>query len=530
MLKYLAVVTVSLLGCDGTIQPPEPPLPPAQLYRLVAGPLGLVGRTTTTCSHGTGKSASADVWCAFHRSTAQGTDLWVLNVSQAVKGGVTCDGGSPHCLRLTATLWTGGPVRSQAHPGIHGFEGDTLFIYADARTTRHDDSYRGPIQAWRPGWPRPRAVSTSEGFLCHGSVSAATAYCLDGVVATSGNFELDVLAGSLAGMSTGALASAGRIRALGSEGQLMWGATLSPDGQYLLLSSPADGQDVEVLRSARLTDGGLAAPTEVLRGIARWRLAPDGKKLYYLKDFNYDTNPSGTLTMADFPSVANPIELQAKVGLYAPLGGDFGEPDRGLGYLQDIAGGGGTFRILRDRNQPAQALTLDTGVNEFLVSPDLRHTYLGKVTSDTGPMGLLARNDGGGLCTVNTRDGTAVYLMAFSPDSSSFYWAQDAEVGFQIDGFYAGTDGCANPRRFSTNLAYLAPFRGGLLYADSDPDRQTMTLRRADLVEGVLQPEGGTVVRAQIDNTIARAGRYHVFTVSRGDENEEGLYAFGPLP
>jgi hypothetical protein len=514
-----------LLGCDGTLQkPPEP-----RAKRLVSGSLGLVGRTSTTCSHATGSTASADTWCAYYRATEDATELWVLNVSRAMTETIACDGSSPHCRRLTTNLWTGDPLVSQSHPTIHGFEGDTLFIYSDALTMRHDDSYRGPIKAWRPGWAEARVISTPDGYLCHGSASAPVAYCLDRVVEANRNFELDVLAGSLAGGSTGPLASTGRIRALGSAGQLMWGATFSPDGQHLLLSSPADGEDVEVLRAGRVMAGATAPLTEIARGVGRWRIAPDGKKLYFLEDFNYMPNePSGTLSMADFPAMTNRTTLQARVGLYAPLGLP-GEPDRGLGYLREVARGGGTFGILRDRSRPAQALTLESAVTEFTLSPDLRHSFLSK-SDENGEVALLASTDGAGACALNTRENVPVYSVVFSPDSGKVYWAQDAEQGFDIEGWYAGTDGCSDRRLFSSNLAFVSPVRGGLLWADSDPDHQTMTLKYAKLTNGLLPDAGLVPVHARIDVTIARAPRYAVFTVSRGDEDEVGLYAFGPLP
>jgi hypothetical protein len=527
-MKYLVAV-ILLLGCDGTLQPPAPPAPPPAVHRLVSGMVGLVGRTTTGCSSGVARpGVPADVWCAFYRAGAQaGTELWVLDVSRAAGKPVACDGTSPECLRLTTNLWTGDPLFNASHPTIHGFEGDTLIIYADASVMSADDPYQGALKGWRPGWPATRTLTSPAGYLCHGNPSSAVAHCLDSVEQKDKNYELDLLAGSLAGTTTGPLQKAAHIRTLGSKGQLMWGASFSPDGAWFLYSSPADGEDTEVLRLAPTTDGAVGPAREIRRGASRWQVSPDGKKLYFLDGYNYiDTEPAGSLTMLDFPALGGAAILQTNVGSYAPLGST-GEPDRGLGFLADVTKGNGTFRILRDRTQPAGAVTIESGVNEFLVSPDLRYTFVAKPNADSGPTSLVVSNDGRGSCVV--QDGRSVYSQAFAPDGSALYWAQDADNGFDIEGWYAPSDRCDDRRRFSANLAYLAAVNGGLVYAEGDPDLQSMTLKFAALDQGILAGDGGVVVQPGIDLALARGGqRFVVFTVSKGDD--PGLYAYGPLP
>src|SRR6187551_2180500 len=132
-MKFLVAV-ICVLGCNGTLQPPEPPPPPPALHQIVAGPVGLVGRTTTGFSSGVATTGgTADVWCAFYRTRAQGgTELWAVNVSRAASKPVACDASNPDCVLLTTNLWTGDPLFNASHPTIHGFEGDTLIIYADA--------------------------------------------------------------------------------------------------------------------------------------------------------------------------------------------------------------------------------------------------------------------------------------------------------------------------------------------------------------------------------------------------------------
>lgn len=527
MKRFVAVIL--LLGCDGTLPHWEPPPPPPEVHQLVSGPVGLVGRTGTGCSSGVAPAGGpADVWCAFYRAGAQsGTELWVLNVSRASLKQTACDGSSPDCLRLTTNLWTGDPLFNASHPSIHGFEGDTLIIYADASVATADDPYQGALKAWRPGWTAARTLTSSSGYLCHGHPTAAVAHCLDNVVQKDKNYELDLLAGSLAGTSAGPLQKVAHIGTLGSRGQIMWGASFSPDGTSFLYSSPALGEDTEVLRMAPATDGGVGTPTEIRRGASKWQVAPDGKKLYLLDGYNYvDTAPAGSLTMLDFPALTNPTVLQANVGSYTALGTRTGAT-QGLAFLQDVNKGSGTFRILRDRAQPTAAITVDAGVNEFLVSPDLRYTFLAKPSAANGPTSLVVSNEGHGSCVL--QDGRVVYSQAFAPDGSTIYWAQDADNGFDIEGWSAPSDHCDARRRFSANLAFLTGVQGGLVYAETDPDLQSMTLKFAALANGSIAEDGGFVVQPGIDLSLARGGqKFVVFTVSKGES--PGLYAYGPLP
>lgn len=520
-----------LLCCNGALPEPLPELQPPTVRRLVPGVVGLVGHTTTGCSTGIGQAGKeADVWCAFYRTVMPGTELWVVNVSRASARPATCDGSNPDCLRLTTNLWTGDPLYNFiAHPGIHGFDGDTLIIYADAMSADPDTPYRGAIKGWRPGWSAARPLTSNQGYLCRGSPYAAAAYCLDNVVDSKTNFELDLRAGSLAGMAPGPLGLVGRIRTFGSNGQAMWGAAFSPDGAWFLHSAPADGEDTEVLRLSPTTDGGVGPAMELRRGASRWQMAPDGKKLYFLDAYNYaQSTPGGVLTMADFPALTDVQILQSNVGLYAPLGGA-DEPDRGLAFLQDVAKGDGTFRIQRDRTQPTGATTVEVGVNDFLLSPDLRFTFVSKPNATNGSTTLVAGNDGQGSCLLAER--RLIYSQAFSLDSTTIFWAQDSPSGFGdiSEGWYAPADRCAEGRRFSADVAYLAPARGGLYYAENDMGRLTMTLRYVPLREGVLVEDETVLIKPGADVSVTRAGpRFLVFTVSKGAD--PGLYSYGPLP
>jgi hypothetical protein len=526
-MKFPVVVVVLLLGCDGALAPPAAA---PTTRRLLAEPsVTLVGHGRTTCSSGVPKPGiDGQVWCAFAREAGDTTELWVLDISAAVAGAVACDGHDARCLRLTASLWTGDPLAGPSHPTIHGFDGDTLIFYADARAGTADGTYRGPIQAWRPGWSGSRTLTSPDGFICHGHPWAAAAYCVDGVVSIDQdrNYEFDLRAGALAGPGAGPLASAGRIRALGARGELMWGAAFSPDGQLFLHSAPSESGDVEVLSLSPTGTGGLGPATELMRGAARWQLAPDGRKLYYLGSYQYDAvDPTGTLTMVDFPPTAAPaVVLHEHVGRYSSLG-DFGQPDRGLAFLHDLSMGNGTLALLRDRGQPATASTVGADVADYVTSPDLRYAFLSQPDSPLG--GLVASSDGKTSCPINAHeDGGLVYSVGFSPDGASVFWAQDAPNMVDSEGWYAASDRCAPKRQFSSDLAYLLPVRGGLVYAEKDPGGLTMTLAFAPLEGGVLG--AASVIQANVGVSIARGGPTYIVYTSSGEA--PGLYAWGPLP
>src|SRR3954470_19113687 len=159
---------------------------------LVPGHVELVGDGDSSCTNAL-DHPGADRWCAFRRSAGGATELWVIDVSQAIAGTVPrCDGSSPLCLRLTDTLWTDesflGPRQSQAHR----FQGDTLISHAGPSAVAPDAPYTGPVGAWRPGWSSARRLA-AHGYDCYAHASAALALCLDEVgyeVTTPVEFDL----------------------------------------------------------------------------------------------------------------------------------------------------------------------------------------------------------------------------------------------------------------------------------------------------------------------------------------------------
>jgi hypothetical protein len=524
-LALLALV----VGCDGSLGPPPPP--PAHTERLMTGAVTLVGEGSATCSHSTNA-----VWCAFSvpGETSGLADLWVLNVSQAMAspGSAPCDGSNRYCLRLTSRLWTGSPLVSPGHPGIHGFEGETLFFYADSSSVKRDDPYLGAVKAWRPGWAGGRAISTTMGYICRGHAQPV-AFCVDSVVQLRGNVEFDLLAGAL-NSSGPPLAKVAHLQALGSKGQIMWSAGFSPDGKHLALSSSTGNQDVEVLRAIPTAATGAMEPAELVRDAARWQIARDGKKVFYLKGYNYaerDIGPRGTLMMADFPTGANPTELQQGVGEFLPIGEGTGA-DQGLSFLRDFQNGRAVLQLQPDRTRPDRSLTLESFVDRYFVSPDRRYSYIAKLEPLMPPLGVIAKTNGGGACALSSRPGSTPYLVTFLPAAPVVLWAEDAPTGFDIEGWLANPDTCESKVKFTPHLADIVGVRDGVVFAEDDGDFRSMTIRHARLQNGDLPPDRGTLIRPGAGlKMVVTDDHYVLYTVSAAvDPDAEGLYAYGPLP
>jgi hypothetical protein len=526
------VVLMFLLGCDGSV---EAPLPPPARHQIASGVLQLAGRGDGSCSQPPAGSRN-DVWCAFTRreAGAENAEIWAVNITAAARDGATCDAPGPSCKLLTRKAWTRMPLSSGAYPSIDEFDGETLFIYenTDPPSGLPVDPYAGPISAWRPGWAEPRLVSTPRGYLCRSSPTAAVAYCLDSVMQVRRNTEFDLLAGALTPGGTAPLARVAHLSAHGTNGQLMWGVTFSPDGEHLAFSGPAPDGSAEVLQVIRTAEIGTGAAKPLVTGAAHWQLSADGAKVYYLADFNYDDRngkPAGALTMIDFPGGANRRTLQPAVGDFIALGTP-GQEDQGLAFLQDMAGGYGTMRLVRDRAHPDQGSTVATDVEDFQLSPDLRYSYLYRPAGQDGPESLVARTDGNGRCPINTRPAALPYLVTFLDSARMVLFAEDDADGV-AQGWVTDPEGCQDKHHFVSNLAYLRTVRGGVLYGEQDPTGWNMTLRHAPIAAGGVFPDdGGALLEPSVGTHVAIAGRTIVFSIIAGDAAAQGLYLYGPLP
>ncbi|HEY0712730.1 MAG TPA: hypothetical protein VGF45_08660 [Polyangia bacterium] len=542
----LALVSLNLvnLACDGDLSKAEPP----STTHLVAGDVRLVGDGVTSCSHQPlSARGSADRWCAFTVGEKIGTPatLWVLNVTKARTAKVVCDGTSPHCLRLTSELWTGEPPFAPSHPYVHGFYGDSLFFYTGPVV--EDEAFTGVIHGWRPGMAGPVALTGDKGIFCFGHERVAAAGCLSNQVSPgpTESIEFDLQAGPIQTMPgvAGVLPVLERVRPFEPDGSLTWGAQFSPTGEYFAFATKVDdmvtprGQRPVVrLRAVPTAQLGLAAPTEVVRGLQEWSFSPDGRKLFFLRR---PATGTSSLMAADFPGGgAAPVELATGVRRFEVYG-EVGGPLLGLGLFIPTGDSLTTFRLLRDLDNPASSLTVAEGVENMQVSPDLRYSFFQDSAGADNARSLIVRNDGSGrLCPLTRNAGQFSFSVRFLPNQRVLF-SEDAVVTDRtsldqpIEGWIASSEDCGEAQRYSSNLAYTRPTPGGLLYGEQDKGVFTMSMHHVPfLPSGQLALDKVSHFAMGADYTSALLDeKLFVYTVPDGPETTNaGLFVHGPLP
>jgi hypothetical protein len=234
--------------------------------------------------------------------------------------------------------------------------------------------------------------------------------------------------------------------------------------------------------------------------------------------------------MADFPSGTNPAALAQQVPGYLALSGADGS-DRGLAFLQDTHGGSGTLRVIGDRSRPEQVVAVQSAIEYFEVSPDLRYAFVEEPATRNAS---IAKMDGSGSCLLSIHNGYPIYHPVFSSAPRLMFWGEEApEASFALQGWYADPDSCAPKRQFTARLAGVAALSDGILYGEYGEDgvREVMTFRHARLADGALPEDGGTVLGQLVDSRFALTDSHQaVFTISQGDPSRQGLYVYGPLP
>lgn len=504
---------------------------PAMSRRLVAGRVTLVGTPSTACNQ---PRAGGDRWCAFSQpGSARGkTALWVINLSKAVVGSVSCTGsGDSSCLRLTDDLWTGAPSSGPAHPFSHRFDGETLIFYSDMAARQ--DIYRGPIFAWRPGWIHSRQITGNAGFTCSAHARGDAVVCIENLQDTNLPLHFDLHAGRLGGED---LPLVSRIYPLGPNGENHWLVDFSPDDAHVAYSTGGPtATDPETLHVVSMSPGG--ARTTLATGASVWRISPDGKRIYFLRDYNHPhplstVDPSGVLSVADFPSGANATQLAPGVGAYVTLEQD--GADRGVAFLDTLNAGSGAFKILRDPSNPAGAVTVATGVSEVQVSPDLRYSIISTLVSPDGTRDAhVIKNDGTGRCTLAGLATADFFGPAFLPGAGMVFWSDNIDlVTGAAEGWRANPDGCRDRNKFADSVDFwFSAGDLGLVYSD-EARRSSATVRFAKLGSAAQWPEGGPVtIRtgvAPIYAPLAPDRNRVVFTVNDGSA-EQGLYVYGPI-
>ena len=522
-------------GCDGGLVPVEP----ARTVRVTTGPAALVGSEGTGCSNGqTAGGTTPERWCAFYRPTADGmaTELWTVNLDRARARGtpLPCDGSSPDCRLLTATLWTGEPVFSPSHPYLHGFEGDTLVFYADSSTTGRDEAFLGPVRGWRPASAAPRVLSGNRGLVCVGQLRSDSVLCVENQATTGAGLEFDLLAGSMSHAPAGGpLPLIERIRPYDARGTLMWQVAFTPGGEHLAFSTraPAPDMAVERLRIVETANIGAAAPTEVVRDIAHWQFSPDGKRVFFLRGYQYlaDRDATGTLAVADFPGFTNLQNLAQGVGRFQV----HADPQGGLSIslFQELADTLGNFRFMPDVSKPDQLVTVASQIEDARVSPDRRFTFFYDFDAQFDTVSVLARNDGSGRCTLNAKTGHVAFGVSFARAGNAVFWGEDSMADpAHNEGWYADPSACEPKTLFTSRVAYLQATNTGAVFGEEEATPLTMRLRHA-AVRASDRTLDISDIASGASTTVALVDeRFVVFTVNAEDPNAQGVYLHGPLP
>jgi hypothetical protein len=500
----------------------------AQAYsvkQIVPGRARLLGTHLTACSNAPG--ATTDRWCAFSQPSTQmlgSTELWVINATKAMAAAVTCDGTNNDCRRLSSTLFTAQPDIGPAYPTTHRFDGDTLIFHADV--PQANTPYKGPIYAWRPEWTAPRRIGGMASFTCFAHETAVAAACIENLSTTS-PLELDVTGGPL----TAPASTLGRvvITRPGTNSD-QWSLAFSDAGDYIVWSTGGKTlAEVETLYAIKTDEAAMPARKVTFGPASRWSVSADGKKVFFLRDFNYnEIAPTGTLMSASFPAGGGEVMLAPSVGAYVPLNGT------SIGIYQNVAALKGTFKLIRDIARPQELVTLGTDFTSVEFSSDLRFVaFATTVNNQTGSSdNLVVKSDGTGRCALNAAIDNQFFGRAFVGDANLIVWAQAIGADVTGEGWVANPDGCADKRKFADKIDFWFNVRkDGLIYSDGFSGNLS-TLKFVKLT-------GGTWPASTMPTTIApnvlpvygivgEARDHVVYNILDGTP-QQGLYLAGPL-
>ncbi len=513
---------------------------PALTQRIVAGDVSLVGTGLTTCTNQL--PTPGDRWCAFSRAgQADATELWVVNVSQALAHGpVSCDETNAACLRLTSQLWTGFQVWGPGHPYSHRFDGDTLIFHADAVADVREP-YEGPVYAWRPGWEAARRISSERGVVCGGHRRSTAVYCVDTLdvdVAPNGPFSapfwhsFDLLTGTLGPNDNEPLRLVERIALPDGDAQA-FRARFTRLGDKLAYSSVLPGDTLQTLRWVSLADAEPFETRTVLADAAEWELTHDGDAVYVLRGYGRE-NPLGDLALADFPTGDNVRPIASSVD-HVDLVGAFDDPltdeDHGAGYARWTPEGE-AFDFIKDSTKPDEIQKLASNTEGHELAADGAHTILFQgLRPGDYPVAEVARNDGSGACTLNREISAETYGGGFSEDGKRAFWIEFGSSGSE-QGWSADPNTCEQQVQFGDwVLGYslsgdFVVFEGGdeadstsyIQYARWSTPTDTLT----PLVVAE-HPRHPFLTLREGDAT------YIVYTLAGETPETQGLFVHGPL-
>jgi hypothetical protein len=512
-------------GAEGAV---DGPAPMAVQKRLVAGAARLVGQPQSACSHQVPASLNGDRWCAFSRVAGENTELWVVDVTRWATDGFPCDGSDRRCLRLTDKLWTGTAQTGPTHPSAHRFEGDTLIFHVDV--PKAGPLFAGPIFAWRPGWPQARQITGGQATACWGHLLHDALSCIENLD-TRVPISFDLTATRL---MSGPARKVTRTYPVRADGASQYGQGFSPDGQYFAFSQagPTE-QEPETLYVVRTDSIGTQPPIKVVsEEIARWKISPDGQKVYYLRGFN-STTASGTLMMADFPGGGNEAALADNVGTFRVLDDGRGT-DRGLLLATNASMGRAVFRIMRDRNAPADLQTFALPARDVLLSRDLSYAfYIQSVDPQTGlsdawvtPIMPIYR------CGLAPSGSAALFGAPFSGGSRRVFWADNVDTTAGTGrGWSMPTSGCGARSTYGERVeAWFVHHEEGMIFSERESGG-TVVLRFITFKDDVPQLGPAVEIRAGVDPLFAIVPGWKavLFSINAGTE-ADGLYLDDSLP
>jgi hypothetical protein len=506
--------------------------------RLVGGRAHVLGNINHSCSQPAG---AGDRWCAFSLpGPAIGqTALWVINVTKAIAGTVTCDGKDPSCIHLTDDLWAGmDPDGAFGYPTAHQFTGETLIYLGNVPAG--GGFYEGPHFAWRPGWTAGKQLS-AKAITCTAHLLTDAVFCLENAQPGTFSPTIDLHAGRAGTSPLPPVATIYRYTATDS---LQWAATLSPLGDYIAWSGGGPtAMDPETLYLAKIDEAGMADKhVTVAKGVSQWDISGDGKRWYFERDYSYPPSnsivpPTGTLATADFPSLANEKMIAPAVQTYFTL--DQPGTFQGVGWFDGVTAGHGTFKILKDPSNPASAVVISAGASGANVSPDLRYTLIETASAKAGsePLNdaIIVNNATMARCTlVMAPTISTSFGPTFLPGGSQLFWADAVDpTTLSAQGWMANPDGCTGKTKFSDKVDFwLVAGNQGLLFGEPAATANKWNLRAAKLGPGGAFPmSGATTVASDVDlpfGTVGSDRNFIIYGVFKGDA-DDGLYAYGPV-
>jgi hypothetical protein len=583
-------------GGGGVVMTPDarpmpdapPPAPNPAAVKIMPGQTDLLGGFQTGCTTGAG----AERWCAVSRPLSLARrELWLINVSKAAASKTniaTCD--TPGlCVKASDQLYTAQPDVGPAYPLDSAEASGNTFIYLTDPISTPTDSFQGDIWAHTVGAPNATKIGDDvfdcvvggQRYIEQGRrlINKVVGICAGDESSPEGQMPpfFTLSGGVVAGQQT---ATAGQQTALPTPmtallpkiqkiypahpqtGSGRYRVGFTPDGENLVLSHAGPTlAETENLTLTRTDDLGkpevMATPVPGLENISRWSLSADGKKIYYLKEYNYNAmgNQAGTLAVADFPSGANAKEIKSSrvpsgpmggVGLFRVLVNNLGV-DSGVGVMTGLGMARGNYTIVKDPNG-----SLEDAANVVpvvmrsgslpLPSPDLRFSMFSREenmdfrTTDI----WVIKNDGSMDCALTAGNLGDLFGAPFPTSAGLMFWADNFDPATQsAEGWLTDPGDCRNPgkkKQWSRNVDFW--FIDGdrlLLYSDESNGAQ-VSLKYAFLNGSTLGPSTTIQTRADrafriiLDAYPAGGGlpRFKgvVYTLSGGGEDINGVYYY----